>query len=115
MHDVPAERTRTARSGLGTAALALAALSAVALIIMIVLDVAGVEGFSSDDESSAAADLTWMCFSLGALLALALGIAAWLRGRKQGSAADVRAGQTAVGYFVLALVITAISAAVTNS
>lgn len=110
-----ATRTTTGRSTLGTAALLFAAISAVALVAMIVLDVAGVEGFSSDTESSAAADATWMCFSLGALLALVLGIIAWVRGRSHGPTGDVRAGQTAVGYFVLALIVTAIGAAVTNS
>ena len=105
----------TARTGLGTAALVLAAISAIALVLMIVLDLAGVEGFSSDNESSAAADATWICFSLGALLALVLGVIAWVRGRGRGLGGDVKAGQTAVGYFVLALVVSAIAAAVTNS
>ena len=110
-----ATRTATGRSTLGTAALLFAAISAVALVLMIVLDIAGVEGFSSDNESTAAADATWMCFSLGALLALVVGLIAWVRARRRGPTGDVRAGQTAVGYFVLALVVTAISAAVTNS
>jgi hypothetical protein len=115
MTDVPAGRaTGSARTGLATAALALTAISAVALVVMIVLDLLDVEGFSSDNESSAAADFTWVCFSLGALLALVLGIIAWVRGRSRGLAGDVRAGQVAVGYFVLAVVVTAIAAAVTN-
>ena len=111
----PERTTTSARSGLGTAALALTAISAVALVLMIVLDLAGVEGFSGDNESTAAADATWICFALGALLALVLGVIAWVRGRGRGLGGDIKAGQTAVGYFVLALVVTAIGAAVTNS
>lgn len=107
--------TASGRSPIGTAALVFAAVSAVALIVMVVLDIAGVEGFSSDNESSAAADATWISFSLGALLALIFGVIAWVRGRGCGPAPDVRAGQTAVAYFVVAVVVTAISAAVTNS
>jgi len=110
-----AARGVAGRSAIGTAALVFAALSAIALVIMVVASVAGVEGFTSDNTSSAAADASWLCFSLGALLALTLGIISWVRGARRGPAEDVRAGKIAVGYFVLALIVTAVSAALTNS
>lgn len=112
---LPAPRTATGRSTVGTAALLFAAISAVALIVMIVLSIAGVDGFTSDNQSTAASDATWISFSLGALLALLLGIIAWVRGRRRGPAEDVKAGQTAVGYFVLAVLATAIATAVTDN
>ena len=112
---LPATGTATGRSTLGTAALLCTAISAVALSTMIVLSVAGVDGFTSDKQSTVASDVTWLGFSLGALLALVLGIIAWVRGRRRGPTGDVKAGQTAVGYFVLAVIVLAISAAVTNN
>jgi hypothetical protein len=115
MTNDPATRTASGRSAIGTAALVLTAISAIALVVMIVLNVAGVEGFSDDSENTAAADATWISFAVGGLLALVLGVIAWVRGRGRGPAGDVRAGQTAVGYVVVALVVTAIAAAMTSS
>lgn len=114
-HDVPTTATMTGRSTAGTAALLFAAVSAVALVIMIIASSAGVEGFTSDGVSTPVADTTWLCFSVGALLALVVGIFAWLRGRRRHLVEDVRAGQIAVGYVVLALISMVVSAALTGS
>jgi hypothetical protein len=47
-------------------------------------------------------------FALGGLAALLCGIAAWSRGSRRERLADVRAGQLAVGWFVLALGVSVI-------
>ena len=54
----------------------------------------------------------WTTFSLAGLLALITGVIAWIRGRSRGLLGDVKAGQMAVGWFVLAVVINVIVAAV---
>lgn len=70
------------RSTLGTIALLLTAISVLG---------------AADEESSTLADTSWLSFSLGGILALVTGIAAWLLGRNRGRSADIQAGKIAVG------------------
>lgn len=100
------------RSAVGTVALVATVLSAIALVVMLVGSVVEAEGFTDDpNDNSAFADWTWLTFSLGGLVALVSGVVAWVTGRRSGRAGDVRAGQTAIGYLVLALVVTAVFSA----
>jgi hypothetical protein len=104
----------TGRTGLGTAALVLAAISALGLLLMIGGDLAGVQGFSGDSDSTLLADATWVVFAVSGVLALVVGAAAWVLGRRHSRPGDVRAGQAALAYVLLALVVTAIGVAVTT-
>ena len=50
-------------------------------------------------------------FALGGLLALVTGVIAWIRGRSRGLLGDVRAGQMAVGWVVVAVLLSLIVSA----
>jgi hypothetical protein len=95
------------RSALGTAAVVLAAISVLGLAALLIGDLAGAKGFG-DTEESTLANTSWVAFSLGGILALVTGIVAWLLGRSRGRTGDVQAGKIAVGWFVLAALITAV-------
>ena len=106
------DRTTSGRSAVGTLALALTALSIVGLVLLSIGSIADWKGFSEDpDDNSAFADIVWTTFALGGLLALFAGIAAWLRGRRRGFGGDIRAGQMAVGWVVLAIILSLIISA----
>ena len=95
------------RSTLGTIALVLTAISVLGLAALLIGDAAGVKGFNNTDESTLA-DMSWVSFSLGGILALVTGIVAWLLGRNHGRSGDIQAGKIAVGWFVLAVLIVAV-------
>jgi len=84
------------RSTLGTIALLLTAISVLGAAALLIGDLVGAAGFA-DEESSTLADTSWLSFSLGGILALVTGIAAWLLGRNRGRSADIQAGKIAVG------------------
>jgi hypothetical protein len=106
------DRPTTGRSALGSLALALTVLSIIGFVILAIGSIAEWKGFSEDpDDNSTFADVVWSTFALGGLLALVVGIIAWVRGRARGLAGDVRAGQTAVGWVVLAIVLSVIVSA----
>ena len=105
----PAKSRRSIR---GTVALALTALSVLGFILLAVGDAADWRGFSEDDESTAAGDASWISFALGAILALIAGLIAFLRARRTDNEADTRAGRIAIGWFVLAVILTAVFASV---
>jgi hypothetical protein len=97
------------RSALGTAALVLTALSAVAMLVMITGSIADWKGFSSaEGDESGFADAVWVTFSLGGLLALAVGVTAWMRARRTHLLGDVRAGRLAVLWVAVAIVVSVI-------
>jgi amino acid transporter len=98
------------RSVWGTAAVALTALSILGFLLLAVGDAANWRGFSEEDESTTAGDASWICFSLGAILALITGLIAFLRGRRRNRPADTRAGQIGIAWFVVAVILTAIFA-----
>src|SRR5687768_11814772 len=95
------------RSALGTTAVVLAAISVLGLAALLIGDLAGAKGFG-DTEESTLADTSWVAFSLGGILAVVTGIVAWLLGRSRERSGDVQAGKIAVGWFVLAVLITAV-------
>lgn len=95
------------RSTLGTIALVLTAISVLGLAALLIGDVAGAKGFGNTDESTLA-DMSWVSFSLGGILAPVTGIVAWLLGRNRGRSGDIQAGKIAVGWFVLAVLIVAV-------
>jgi ABC-type Fe3+ transport system permease subunit len=100
------------RSLIGTVALALTVLSVLGFVILAIGSIAEWKGFSEDpDDNSAFADIVWTTFALGGLLALVAGIVAWIRGRSRRLAGDVRAGQTAVGWVALAIILSFIVSA----
>jgi hypothetical protein len=81
-------------------------------VILAIGSIAEWKGFSDDpDDNSAFADIVWSTFALGDLLALLAGIVAWVQGRSRRLRGDVRAGQTAVGWVVLALILSVIISA----
>jgi len=100
------------RSVWGTVALTLTVLSILGFVLLAVGDAAGWEGFSEDEEGTALADASWICFSLGAILALVTGLVAFLRGRRSNHDADTRAGRAAIAWFVVAVILTAVFASV---
>ena len=107
-----ATATTTDRSALGTIALVLAAISFAGLVLLLLGSVLDWKGFSEDpNDNSAFADIVWSTFALGGILALIAGIVAWVRGRGRGVRGDVRAGQTAVGWVILALILSVIISA----
>jgi hypothetical protein len=105
-------RSTGERSWLGTLALALTALSIVAFVLLVIGSIADWKGFSDDpDDNSTFADIVWITFALGGLLALVTGLVAWVRARRRGPGRDVRAGQTAVGWVVVAIIVSLIVSA----
>ena len=100
------------RSALGSLALALTVVSVIAFVILVVGSIADWKGFSDDpDDESTFADIVWTTFALGGLLALITGLIAWVRARRRGPAGDIRAGQTAAAWVVIAIVISLIVSA----
>ena len=76
------------------------------MVIQLVGSATEADGFTDDVTSqSVLADIAWPTFSVGGLLALRTGIAAWARGRTSRWMFDVRAGQAAAAYVVIALLL----------
>ena len=106
------DRERGGRSTLGTIALALTVLSIIAFVVLVIGSIADWKGFSDDpDDNSTFADIVWTTFALGGLLALITGVIAWIRGRSRGLLGDVQAGQMAVGWVVVAVLLSLIVSA----
>lgn len=106
------DRSTSGRSALGSLVLALTALSIIGFVVLVIGSIADWKGFSDDpDDESTFADIVWITFSLGGLLALVAGIVAWVRGRTRRLTGDVRAGQMAVGWVVFAIVASVIVSA----
>src|SRR5688572_12391156 len=104
--------TTGGRSALATLAIALTTISVIGFVVLVIGSIADWKGFSEDpDDNSTFADIVWTTFALGGLLALVTGLVAWVRGRSRRISGDVRAGQTAVGWVVLAIVLSLIVAA----
>jgi formate-dependent nitrite reductase membrane component NrfD len=95
-------------SVLARIAIATTVLSIAGMAALFIGSAMGANGFT-DDTSSAAANIAWLCFSVGALVALATGIAALVRGRLRRSRPDLRAGMIAVAYFVIAAAIVVVT------
>jgi hypothetical protein len=104
--------THSRRSTLGTVALALTGLSVIGFVVLIIGSIADWKGFSDDPgDTSTFGDVVWSTFALAGLLALVTGVAAWLRGRTRNRFADVRAGQLAIGWVAVAIVVSLIVSA----
>jgi hypothetical protein len=100
----PARTTRG--SMLGQIALVATVLSLAGMVVQVVGSAMEADGFTDVSTSqSALADIAWLTFAVGGLVALCTGIAAWARGHTSRSLFDVRAGQTAVAYVVIALLL----------
>jgi hypothetical protein len=81
-------------------------LSVIGFVVLIIGSIADWKGFSDDPgDTSTFADLVWSTFALAGLLALVTGVAAWLRGRRRAWFGDVRAGQLAIGWVAVAIVV----------
>ena len=106
------DRTTGGGSALGTLARALTILSIIAFVVLVIGSIADWKGFSDDpDDNSTFADIVWTTFALGGLLALITGVIAWVRGRSRGLLGDVQAGQIAVGWVVVAVILSLIVSA----
>ena len=90
----------------------VAAISLAGLLILLIGDLAGVEGADEGEDGSVIFDIAWVSFSLGAILCLVLGIVALVQGRRPERAEERRAGRIGVGWFLIAVVATAIAASV---
>ena len=99
------------RSSLSRIIPAIVAISIIGLLTLIIGDLAGAEGADEGEDGSAFFDVAWIAFSLGAIVSLILGLVALLTGRRRGRADDARAGRIGIGYFLLAVVVTALTAA----
>lgn len=74
--------------------MALVAISVIAFVVLVIGSIVDWKGFSDDpDDESTFADIVWSTFAVGGLIALVLGIVAWLRGRSRAIAGDVCASQ----------------------
>ncbi|MEA2408881.1 MAG: hypothetical protein QOE69_3000 [Thermoleophilaceae bacterium] len=111
--DAPgAGRPSAGRSALGSLALALTVISVIGFVVLAIGSIADWKGFSDDpDDTSTFADVVWITFSLGGLLALIVGVIAWIRGRARDLVDDIRAGKTAVGWVAVAIVLSFIFSA----
>jgi hypothetical protein len=97
---------------LATLALALTAVSIIGFVILVIGSIADWKGFSDDpDDNSTFADIVWTTFALGGLLALVTGIVAWVWGRSRRLLGDMRAGQMAVGWVAVAVILSLIVSA----
>ena len=106
------DREAGGRSTLATIALALTILSIIGFVVLVIGSIADWKGFSDDpDDNSTFADIVWTTFALGGLLALITGVIAWIRGRSRGLLGDVKAGQMAVGWVVVAVLLSVIVSA----
>ncbi len=106
------DRETGGRSTLGAIARALTILSIIGFVVLVIGSIADWNGFSDDpDDNSTFADIVWSTFSLGGLLALVTGVIAWIRGRSRGLLGDVQAGQMAVGWVVVAVLLSLIVSA----
>ena len=99
------------RSTLARVIPVIVGISVLGFLVLVIGDIAGAEGTDEGDEGRAVFDIAWACFSLGAIIALIAGIVALVTGRRRAAPDDERAGKLGVGYFLLAAIATAITAA----
>ena len=89
--------------------------SGVSAIAIILLGIAFyIEGAEEGEETSGFRvifDIAWLSYLLGAIAALALGIAARVIGRRRGERGTARAGTIALGWVVIAVLIAVIAGA----
>lgn len=88
-------------------------ISVLGFLVLVIGDVAGIEGADEGEEGSFVFDIAWVSFSLGAIIALVAGVVALLKGHRSHRADEERAGKIGIGYFLLAVIITAITASLT--
>jgi len=97
-------------SVIGRVAIAASVASFIGFLILFVGNIAGIEGAEEGEDGSVIFDIAWICFSLGAIIALITGLLAFFQGRRRGHEGTKRAGRLALMYFALAVVIMAIVA-----
>ena len=105
---------RSTRSTVGSLALAAAATSAIGIAIILLGIAFDIEGAEEGEETSGFRvifDIAWLSYLLGAIAALALGIAALVIGRRRGERGTARAGTIALGWVVIAVLIAVIAGA----
>ena len=92
-------------SAVGRVAIAASVISFLGLLILLIGDIANIEGAKEDEEGPVIFDIAWISFSVGALIALVAGLIAFVQGRSRGDAGTKRAGQLALIYFVVAVLL----------
>jgi hypothetical protein len=103
------------RSALGTTAVVAVGVALAAFVVSVIGRLAGLKGFSnSDADRSTFSDVNFFAFVLGVILALALGTAAWVLGRRSGRLGDAQAGKAALAGVVLAIVAASLFAVVSG-
>lgn len=95
------------RSRLGTLAIAAGGISAVAFLALLFGVIAGVEGLE-EGEDAVLGTVLWSFFTIGALIALVLGVAAFALGRAKHRPADRQAGLVGMGWFLVAVLLVVI-------
>lgn len=99
---------------LGTIIQVLVAISVVAFLIVLIGSIADWKGFSEDkNDNSAFADISWVTFTLSALLAFLLGVVTLIRARRHADPVGQRAAMPGVVWLPLALVLSIIGNALT--
>jgi hypothetical protein len=104
--EYPARRERTKASSWGVIPVALAVTSFVGIVMLLILDAADYA------ENGVWNDVFWQVFSLGGILALLTGAAVYVVGRRRRDSRAMRVGMVGVAWFVIALLIVIIAAAV---
>lgn len=103
MADITESRDLRRRSILGTSAIAVAVISALAFIGLVVGALAGMKGFEEGEDATLVGSVLWVTFSIGAIVALIVGLIAFFVGRGKHRNADRRAGLLAIGWFAVAV------------
>ena len=98
----PAVRERTT---LATVVLGVTGLSAIGFVGSMVGHLADWKGFDNGGESTAAGSTFWFLFFFAGIAALVLGVVALAKSGRHGPVSERRAGQLAVGYVVVTVLL----------
>lgn len=104
--EYPARSERTKASTWGVAPVALALTSIIGLAMLLILEAADY------GEGGVWDDVFWLMFSLGGIVALLTGAAAYVVGRKRRDRQAMRMGMVGPAWFVVAILIVVIVEAV---
>ena len=108
MTDLTGSTTRE-RTTLATIVLGVTALSALGFIVSMIGHFANWKGFDDGGESTAAGDTFWLLYFFGGIAALVLGLVALAKAWRNGPASERRAGQLAVAYAVVSIVLIVVA------
>ena len=108
MTDLTAPATRE-RTTLATIVLGLTGISAIGFVVSMIGHLAEWRGFDNGGESTVAGSTFWMMYFLAGIAALVLGVVALAKSWRNGPASERRAGQLALGYVVVSILLIALA------